>query len=679
MSKEHQFIIKSIIRGDRTPMYLETYTLGDRSSQVYKDAMKLLGKEHAQQEVSLDLALELSSADKRASVGQVVEMGIDYVKTEPKVSLGSSVRGDILGVVSPGKTLAHELQQRYPNKNWKGLANKAFEAFTAADSKYSKQDIAICLLNLHPGSNMDTKYRELLDLDYPTMASPVRGDLLIEHDRMLRINAAMALPRTFHITLDEAADPQVYVDELKQQFIDKYTKPTQLIFTADEVKKYIHHFSFHAAVPLTDGNFGAVNSNLLDQLVFDAADKLWDLSYLAERIARQFQRADSEKQTFIDLDWLREVLDVEHRRQLEIQPKSNQIYTEQEMRGLEHKCVGYAILPLDNGYKAVVDARAVQNLILTSIDRSWQATHLRRRVEELFNRRDGGKWHSVEEGWFLEALRKERAALGKSEEILASAVIEQLRNASADVLVPQALVNHLNEMYVKGQVSVDEVVHAVFEVLGHPTSYEEFIVAERTCSMSSTLRELCLARFGMTEEPPRSFVANMRYHYHPEQLDDVFIIGAIDNALRNGSLMLPEAVGSVMEVLDFPETFAKFDEYLKQRNAPMSQVLHQACSNEYTPIEGARAVYVLGDSETQEITSVTQSTYYRNEQFKDHIAFGTAPGSRSQQEIIGVLAYELEANENEPDCVSVTHYQFFYQGDSVFVTDRYGNTVDRLR
>lgn len=64
------------------------------------------------------------------------------------------------------------------------------------------------------------------------------------------------------------------------------------------------------------------------------------------------------------------------------------------------------------------------------------------------------------------------------------------------------------------------------------------------------------------------------------------------------------------------------------------------------------------------------------------ISMGSRTGSRALEDAIGVLAYELPAETDSDDpgylCQS-SRWEFIYPGDSVFVTNRFGKTVDSLR
>lgn len=611
MSKEHQFIIKTIVRGDRTPMYLETYSLGDRSSQVYKDAMKLLNSGDAQQEASLEMALAVTKEqNKHRNAIQVNDKplhGVLHVSNDvdPELMQPTSVRNRLLSpnmdfgnpagqvdlsvggqqsYVSPGMKLARELEQRYPNKNWKGRVNKAFDAFNAVGSKYTPQDIAVCLISLCPNHDLESKYRELLALDYNVTVNVVRDILRIELDRMIAIDKAMENRTTLHLTLDAGDNPTEVIEAMNSGFATQYEKVGGVLFEGEELKEGRH--------PVT-------------------------------------------------------------------------------------------VIPLENNLRAWVRTETLNTLVCQAVDNDWTAAKLRRKVEHLFNTVGSPTWYTVVEGWFNTAMDVERASRGEQlatpADPLSSPLVKQLRDGSPSVMSDQTLVDTIHLMFAKGMAEDEQVVHAIFDVLGHPGNYDEFIAAERSCVIPQELRTLCIERFGMTEEPPRSFVADLRYRYHPEQLDDGFLINAIENAMQSGKITVPEAVDAVFEVQGNPANVSEFRRNNHQTSVLLSSTLYQECEKRFIPHEEPQPHFIVGDRETQEITSVTQTTYYRNEQFKDHVCFGSAPGSRSQEEIIGVLAYEMEANENEPDCVSVMHYQFFYQGDSVFVTDRYGNTVDRLR
>lgn len=71
-----------------------------------------------------------------------------------------------------------------------------------------------------------------------------------------------------------------------------------------------------------------------------------------------------------------------------------------------------------------------------------------------------------------------------------------------------------------------------------------------------------------------------------------------------------------------------------------------------------------------------------DQQPRQAILLGSRQGTRSLDEAIGVLAYELESRRNEenPDeVINASRYEFFYPGDQVYITNRYGKTVDSLR
>jgi len=64
------------------------------------------------------------------------------------------------------------------------------------------------------------------------------------------------------------------------------------------------------------------------------------------------------------------------------------------------------------------------------------------------------------------------------------------------------------------------------------------------------------------------------------------------------------------------------------------------------------------------------------------VCMGTRSGSRALEDAIGVLAYELP-DVTDPDdpgyMCQTSRWEFIYPGDSVFVTNRFGKTVDSLR
>lgn len=88
----------------------------------------------------------------------------------------------------------------------------------------------------------------------------------------------------------------------------------------------------------------------------------------------------------------------------------------------------------------------------------------------------------------------------------------------------------------------------------------------------------------------------------------------------------------------------------------------------------------------QEFTAVDLEFHYDDskpeEQPQQAVLLGSRPGSRSLDEAIGVLSYELEDRrdqDNPERYVQACRYEFFYPGDQVYVTNRYGKTVDSLR
>ena len=67
---------------------------------------------------------------------------------------------------------------------------------------------------------------------------------------------------------------------------------------------------------------------------------------------------------------------------------------------------------------------------------------------------------------------------------------------------------------------------------------------------------------------------------------------------------------------------------------------------------------------------------------KEAISMGSRSGSRALEEAIGVLAYELPTQTDPEDpgyMLQASRWEFIYPGDSVFVTNRFGRTIDSLR
>ncbi|ANZ48581.1 hypothetical protein BIZ83_gp272 [Erwinia phage vB_EamM_ChrisDB] len=88
----------------------------------------------------------------------------------------------------------------------------------------------------------------------------------------------------------------------------------------------------------------------------------------------------------------------------------------------------------------------------------------------------------------------------------------------------------------------------------------------------------------------------------------------------------------------------------------------------------------------QEFTAVDLEFHYDDskpeEQPQQAVLLGSRPGTRSLDEAIGVLSYSLEdrRDQEKPETyVQACRYEFFYPGDQVYVTNRYGKTVDSLR
>ncbi|ANZ48308.1 hypothetical protein BIZ78_gp267 [Erwinia phage vB_EamM_Caitlin] len=88
----------------------------------------------------------------------------------------------------------------------------------------------------------------------------------------------------------------------------------------------------------------------------------------------------------------------------------------------------------------------------------------------------------------------------------------------------------------------------------------------------------------------------------------------------------------------------------------------------------------------REFTAVDLEFHYDDskpeQQPQQAVLLGSRQGTRSLDEAIGVLSYELEprrSEENPEVYVQASRYEFFYPGDQVYVTNRYGKTVDSLR
>jgi len=64
-----------------------------------------------------------------------------------------------------------------------------------------------------------------------------------------------------------------------------------------------------------------------------------------------------------------------------------------------------------------------------------------------------------------------------------------------------------------------------------------------------------------------------------------------------------------------------------------------------------------------------------NRHEQDLVLVGAAPGSRACEDAMGVLVTTRTNPENEQE----VQYDFVYPGDQLYVTDRFGNTVESLR
>lgn len=87
---------------------------------------------------------------------------------------------------------------------------------------------------------------------------------------------------------------------------------------------------------------------------------------------------------------------------------------------------------------------------------------------------------------------------------------------------------------------------------------------------------------------------------------------------------------------------------------------------------------------SQEISCVELQFHYQSTGMppQEAISMGSRSGTRSLDEAIGVLSYELETQTNSDDpgyMLQSSRWEFIYPGDSVYVTNRYGKTVDSLR
>ncbi|QVW55886.1 hypothetical protein pEaSNUABM10_00023 [Erwinia phage pEa_SNUABM_10] len=99
--------------------------------------------------------------------------------------------------------------------------------------------------------------------------------------------------------------------------------------------------------------------------------------------------------------------------------------------------------------------------------------------------------------------------------------------------------------------------------------------------------------------------------------------------------------------------------------------------------DGYNSAELFGGVAT-EISSVELQHIYHDDMAmpQEAVLKASRRGDRTMEQVIGVLAY---GNSEEPDPttgnvpVTVMTYEFIYQGDEVYVTNRHGKTVDSIR
>lgn len=91
----------------------------------------------------------------------------------------------------------------------------------------------------------------------------------------------------------------------------------------------------------------------------------------------------------------------------------------------------------------------------------------------------------------------------------------------------------------------------------------------------------------------------------------------------------------------------------------------------------------LAGGEPTEVSSVElQYVYHDGESMpKEMVLKSARRGNRSLDMVIGVLSYDATEHNDDgllPDTTRAV-YEFFYQGDEVYITNRFGKTVDSIR
>lgn len=92
----------------------------------------------------------------------------------------------------------------------------------------------------------------------------------------------------------------------------------------------------------------------------------------------------------------------------------------------------------------------------------------------------------------------------------------------------------------------------------------------------------------------------------------------------------------------------------------------------------------LSGGETTEVSSVELQHVYHDDTGmpQEHVLKTNRRGNRSIELVIGVLAYghtpDVDAVTGQAPVTNLT-YEFIYQGDEVYITNRHGKTVDSIR
>lgn len=118
-------------------------------------------------------------------------------------------------------------------------------------------------------------------------------------------------------------------------------------------------------------------------------------------------------------------------------------------------------------------------------------------------------------------------------------------------------------------------------------------------------------------------------------------------------------------------SFREAVEYVRNPSALEPEAPKLADLKPRVEIQGSEGTVLNGGS-VNEITGVT--LILNQETGQQNVAISVAPGERTVEEALGVLV-----TEKTTDGWQEIQYDFIYPGEQVYVTDRFGNTVESLR